>query len=261
MAGMDEAVSQLAELIAGADAVLLVTGAGVSTDSGIPDYRGPKGVWKTEQPVMFQDFVNDPDQRIVYWDQKLRAAASFNDAHPGAVHRACVALEAAGKLHTLVTQNVDGLHAEAGTSKAKLVEVHGTAMEVSCLDCGERSPTQPHLDAFEETREAPLCHCGGLLKPATISFGQQLDPMTMYRAQLAAEEADLVIALGTTLSVYPAAEIPLVAARRGVPYAIVNRGETDHDGSIHLTLRIEGSVSDVFPTAVTQSLTQSSTPD
>ncbi len=251
---MDGQVSQLADLIADANAILVVTGAGVSTDSGIPDFRGPKGVWKTEHPVMFQDFVEDPEQRIVYWDQKLRAASSFNDARPGTVHRACVDLEAAGKLHTLVTQNVDGLHAGAGTSKAKLVEVHGTAMEVSCLDCGERSPSQPHLDAFEASREAPLCHCGGLLKPATISFGQQLDPMTMYRAQLAAEETDLVIALGSTLSVYPAAEIPLVAARRGVPYVIINRGETDHDSSIHLTLRLDADVSVAFPTAVTQAL-------
>jgi NAD-dependent deacetylase len=254
MAGMESQLSQLAELIAGADAILIVTGAGVSTDSGIPDFRGPKGVWKTEQPVMYQDFVTDPEARVEYWDQKSRAAAAFNAAHPGAAHRACVDLEVAGKLHAVVTQNVDGLHAAAGTTKAKLVEVHGTAMEVSCLDCGEHSPTQPHLDAFDASRVAPLCHCGGLLKPATISFGQQLDATTMYRAQLAAEEADLVIALGSTLSVYPAAEIPLIAARRGIPYAIINRGETDHDGSIHLTLRIEGNVSTVFPQAVTTAL-------
>lgn len=252
---MDDLISQLAGLIAGADEILIVTGAGVSTDSGIPDYRGPKGVWKTERPVMYQDFVNDPDARVEYWDQKLRAAEAFNAAHSGAAHRACVDLEEAGKLHTLVTQNVDGLHAAAGTSKAKLVEVHGTAMEVSCLDCGERTPTQPHLDTFAESREAPMCDCGGLLKSATISFGQQLDPMTMYRAQLAAEETDLVIALGSTLSVYPAADVPLIAARRGVPYAIVNRGETDHDGSIHLTLRIDGDVSVVFPQAVATALT------
>jgi NAD-dependent deacetylase len=251
---MDSQVSELASLIADARSILVVTGAGVSTDSGIPDFRGPAGVWKTESPVMFQDFVNDPDQRVEYWDQKLRAAAAFNEASPGSVHRSCVDLEAAGKLHTLVTQNVDGLHAAAGTTKEKLVEVHGTAMEVSCLDCGERSPTQPHLDSFAESREAPICHCGGLLKPATISFGQQLDAMTMYRAQLAAEEADLVIALGTTLSVYPAADIPLVAARRGVPYVIINRGETDHDTSPFLTLRIEANVSDAFPTAVHQAL-------
>lgn len=252
---MDSQVSELAAMIAGADAILLVTGAGVSTESGIPDYRGPSGVWKTERPVMFQDFISDPEQRVEYWDQKLRGAAAFDQAHPGSVHRSCVDLEAAGKLHTLVTQNVDGLHSAAGTTKAKLVEVHGTAMEVSCLDCGERSPTAPHLESFAESREAPICHCGGLLKPATISFGQQLDPMTMYRAQLAADEADLVIALGTTLSVYPAAEIPLVAARRGVPYAIVNRGETDHDSSIHLNLRIDANVSEAFPTAVTTALT------
>jgi NAD-dependent deacetylase len=246
----------LAGLIAGAENILIVTGAGVSTDSGIPDYRGPKGIWNTERPVMFQDFLNDPEQRALYWDQKLRAADFFEAAEPGAAHHACVDLEAAGKLNALVTQNIDGLHAAAGTSSDKLVEVHGTAMEVACLDCGDRTPTQPHLDAFAESREPPMCHCGGLLKSATISFGQQLDPMTLYRADQAAQEADLVIALGSTLSVYPAAEIPLIAARRGVPYAIVNRGETDHDDSIYLTLRIEGDVSVVFPTAVTTALTQ-----
>jgi NAD-dependent deacetylase len=251
---MDEAVSQLAGLISGSDSILIVTGAGVSTNSGIPDFRGPKGVWKTEQPVMYQDFVDDPKARIAYWDQKLRAAPAFNAARPGAVHRACVDLEAAGKLHTLVTQNVDGLHAGAGTTRGRLVEVHGTAMEVSCLDCGERSPAQVHLDAFAETGEAPMCDCGGLLKPATISFGQQLDPITMYRAQTAAEEADLVIALGSTLSVYPAAEIPLIAARRGVPYAIINRGRTDHDDSVYVTLRIDADVSVAFPQAVTTAL-------
>lgn len=250
MIGMDGLVLELSGLMVAADAILVFTGAGVSTDSGIPDFRGPKGVWKTERPVMFQDFLNDPDQRIEYWDQKLRAAGSFKDARPGAVHRACVDLEAAGKLHTLVTQNIDGLHTDAGTTRAKLVEVHGTAMEVSCLDCGERTPTQGHLDAFAGSREAPICHCGGLLKSATISFGQQLDAMTMYRAQIAAEEADLVIALGSTLGVYPAAEIPLIAARRGVPYVIINRGQTDHDDSPLVTLRIEANVSSAFPTAV-----------
>lgn len=245
----------LAQLIAGADEILIVTGAGVSTDSGIPDYRGPKGVWNTERPVMFQDFLSDPDQRALYWDQKLRAADYFDSATPGAVHHACVDLEEAGKLNALVTQNIDGLHAAAGTSSGKLVEVHGTAMEVTCLGCGKRTPAEPHLVAFAETREPPLCDCGGLLKSATISFGQQLDVMTLYRADQAAQEADLVIALGSTLSVYPAAEIPLIAARRGVPYAIVNRGETDHDDSLYVTLRIDGDVSTVFPTAVTIALT------
>jgi len=257
MAGMDGETAELAALIEAADDILVFTGAGVSTGSGIPDFRGPKGVWKTEQPVMFQDFLSDPDSRVEYWDQKLRAADFFNAAKPTAVHLACVDLENAGKLLSLVTQNVDGLHALAGTSADKLVEVHGTAMQVSCLDCGDRSPTQPHLDAFAETREAPLCDCGGLLKPATISFGQQLDPMTLYRADQAAQHADLVIALGSTLSVYPAAELPLIAARRGVPYAIVNRGETDHDGSIYLTLRIDADVSTTFPAAISR--TQGST--
>lgn len=244
----------LAGLLAEAEEILIVTGAGVSTGSGIPDYRGPKGIWNTERPVMYQDFLSSATSRIEYWDQKLRAADFFDAAAPGAVHHACVDLEKAGKLNALVTQNIDGLHAAAGTSSGKLVEVHGTAMEVACLECGERTPTSPHLAEYAENREPPICACGGLLKSATISFGQQLDTMTLYRADQAAQEADLVIALGSTLSVYPAAEIPLIAARRGVPYVIVNQGSTDHDGSAYLTLRIEGDVAQVFAQAVTTAL-------
>ncbi|MFV2000669.1 MAG: NAD-dependent deacetylase [Acidimicrobiia bacterium] len=251
---MNDDVESLSAMIRSADRVLILTGAGISTETGIPDFRGPRGVWKTQRPVEFQDFVASEDSRIEYWDQKVVSDQTIAVALPGAVHRACVDLERAGKLNAIVTQNIDGLHSMAGSSPDKVVEVHGTAREAACLDCRERSAITPILEEFVETRIAPRCHCGGLLKPATISFGQALDPATMYRAQMAAEACDLVIAMGTTLSVYPAADIPLHAARRGVPYVIINQGFTDHDGSTLVTLRIDADVGETFSTAVRQAL-------
>ena len=245
----------LADLIADAGAILVVTGAGVSTETGIPDFRGPQGVWNTQRPVQYQDFLRDADKRVEYWDQKVASAESIDAARPGKVHVACVALERAGKLEAIVTQNIDGLHTMAGVSPGKVVEIHGTAREAICLDCAERSPITPHLEEFTRTRVPPGCHCGGLLKPATISFGQQLNPVTIYKATLAAEQCDLVIAMGTTLSVYPAADVPLQAARRGVPYVIINQGATDHDGFSMVTLRIDADVGDTFSRAVTTALT------
>lgn len=248
---MDTDAKALGELIAGASSVLLVTGAGVSTESGIPDYRGPHGVWNTQRPVEFGDFLRSPERRVEYWEQKLAGAPQLEAATPGGVHRAAVLLEQAGRLEAVVTQNIDGLHSMAGTSPDRLVEVHGTGRMAGCLSCGIRTPIEPHLEAFERTRRPPTCgECGGLLKPATISFGQQLDPLTIQRAIDAAEACDCVIALGTTLSVYPAADIPVHAARRGVPYAIVNRGRTEHDALPWLTLRIDADVGTVFPDAV-----------
>jgi NAD-dependent deacetylase len=248
-------VARLANLIAASRRIMLVTGAGISTGSGIPDYRGPSGVWQTRRPVEFQDFVESEERRVEYWDQKLASAPSIESAAPGPVHRAAVALESADKLEAVITQNIDGLHTLAGTSGSMLIEVHGTATEAACLVCGERSPIRPHLDAFAATRIPPLCEaCGGLLKPATISFGQQLDGVTLARASQAADRCDLVVALGSTLSVYPAAEIPLRAARRGVPYAIVNLGRTDHDDLAAVSLRIEADVGAAFGAAVEDAL-------
>ncbi|MGI9667643.1 MAG: SIR2 family NAD-dependent protein deacylase, partial [Acidimicrobiia bacterium] len=183
--------------------------------------------------------------------QKLDGSSAMLEARPGAVHRACVRLEEAGILDAIVTQNVDGLHTEAGSSPHKVIEVHGTGREASCLDCGVRQPIRGPLDEFQETGLPPRCAaCDGLVKPATISFGQGLNPMIIQSAFAAADSCDLVVALGTTLSVYPAADVSLQAARRGVPYAVVNQGPTDHDGSGAVTLRIDGEVGAVFGSAV-----------
>jgi NAD-dependent deacetylase len=233
---------------------LIFTGAGISTGSGIPDFRGPQGVWKRRQPVYFQDFLASEAARIEHWDFKLEGWDGYRDAQPNAVHRAIVDLEKAGKLLAVVTQNIDGLHARAGTIAERLVELHGTNLLVECVKCRTRSEPGPHFDSFRENRQPPVCDCGGFLKPATISFGQSLEPESLERAEQAAMEADLVVALGSTLSVYPAASFPLVAAQRGIPYVIINRGATEHDHERAVSLRIEGDVGEIFPPAVEKAL-------
>jgi len=242
----------LPTLLSSSHSILLFTGAGVSTGSGIPDFRGPNGVWKTRQPVYYSDFLSSETARVEYWDQKLEAWDAFRDAEPNAVHQAAADLERAGRLLAVVTQNIDGLHARAGTSPERLIELHGTNAWVECQSCGERTDPQQHFNRYGETRKPPSCACGGWLKPATISFGQNLKENDLQMAFEAADHTDLVIALGSTLSVHPAASIPLAATKRGVPYIIINRGATDHDGQDFVTLRLEGDVSEIFPTAVEQ---------
>jgi NAD-dependent deacetylase len=243
-------IDQLIELMAGAERILVFTGAGISTASGIPDYRGPQGVWKTRTPVFYQEFMTSVEHRRAYWQQKMEDAETWGAAPPNEVHQAIARLEQAGKIEMVVTQNVDGLHAAAGTSRAKLVEIHGTNREIECQTCGERSAPEPHYEAFRETGEPPSCDCGGYLKPATISFGQNLRADEMARAYEAADRCDLVLALGSTLSVNPAASIPLYATQRGTPYVIVNQGATEHDRLRAVTLRIEADVSEVLPGAI-----------
>lgn len=244
----------LTECLAAANRILVFTGAGISTGSGIPDFRGPRGVWKTRRPVYYEDFMASESARVEHWNYKLEAWSAFRDAVPNQAHRAVAALERAGKMLLLVTQNIDGLHTAAGTSRGRIVEIHGTNALIECQTCGELTDPEPHFEAFARTGKAPRCACGGFLKPATISFGQALRETDLNRAAVAADEADLVVALGTTLSVQPAASIPLHAAARGIPYVIINRGPTDHDGLPQVTLRLEGDVVALFPPAVDAAL-------
>jgi len=238
------------ELLRNARRILVLTGAGISTASGIPDFRGPGGVWTRRRPVYYDAFMSSDAARVEYWDFKLESRAVYQTAQPNRVHHAIAALDRAEKIVAVVTQNVDGLHRRAGTPPERLVELHGTDLLVECQRCHEMTDPDAHFAAFAKSRRPPACACGGLLKPATISFGQPLSPATLERAAAAARAADLVVALGSTLSVYPAASIPLMAAERGVPYVIVNRGPTDHDGHPAVTLRLEGDVMDIVPAAV-----------
>jgi NAD-dependent deacetylase len=246
----DKSVSAIADYLRAARKTLIFTGAGISTGSGIPDFRGPQGVWKTRQPVYFQDFMTSEAARIEHWDYKLEGWDGFRKAEPNDTHRATARLEAAGKVLMVVTQNIDGLHTKAGTSPERLVELHGTNLEVECQSCKKRTDPAAHFEFFRLYRTPPLCECGGFLKPATISFGQSLEPAVLERAYDAALAADLVVALGSTLSVYPAASFPLLAAQRGAPYVIINRGATEHDHESCVSLRIDGDVGEIFPAAV-----------
>lgn len=244
----------LAEHLRAANEILIFTGAGISTESGIPDFRGPNGIWKRRQPVYYQDFLSSETARREHWDFKLEGWEAFRAARSNAVHHAVHELERAGKLGAVVTQNIDGLHSLAGTASERLIEVHGSNAEVECLSCGERGDPAPHFEFFQRERTTPRCVCGGFLKPATISFGQSLKETDLMRAAAATESADLVVALGSTLSVEPAASIPLRAAERGVPYVVINRGATDHDRHPRVTLRLEGNVNEIFPAAVQAAL-------
>jgi NAD-dependent deacetylase len=246
--------AKLVELLRGSKQMLLFTGAGISTGSGIPDFRGPEGVWKRRQPVYYHDFMRSEAARVEHWDFKLEGWPAFRDSRPNATHEAIARLEQAAKVLAVVTQNIDALHARAGTSAERLIELHGTNSFVECQTCGRRTDPEAHFEQFSKTRRPPVCECGGFLKPATISFGQNLRNEDLERAEAAANAADLIVALGSTLSVHPAADIPLLAANRGAPYVIINRGPTEHDDLPEVTLRLEGDVGEIFPPAVAAAL-------
>jgi NAD-dependent deacetylase len=234
-----------------AERVVVLTGAGISTDSGIPDFRGPQGVWtknpKAEKLSNISHYVSDPEVRRLAWQSRLEAAAW--SAAPNAGHRALVELERRGKLHALVTQNVDELHQRAGTSPERMVEVHGTLWRWQCLGCGDAGPMEQALDRVRAGEEDPSClRCGGILKSATISFGQALVPEVIDRAMQAAEECDVLLAIGTSLQVYPVANMVPLARRAGARVVIVNGEPTAMDDLAHAVLR--GPISELLPAVV-----------
>jgi NAD-dependent deacetylase len=241
---------RLVEYLKSSHRILIFTGAGISTGSGIPDFRGPNGVWTRRQPVYYDDFMSGESARVEHWNYKLESWPAFVAARPNSIHHAIVKLEAAEKVTAVLTQNIDGLHARAGSRPETLVELHGTNLLVECQTCGWRADPDPYFEQFRLDRRPPSCQCGGYLKPATISFGQALDQKSLMRASEASRRADLAISLGSTLSVYPAASFPLAAARRGIPYVIINRGATDHDHEKSLCLKMKGEIADIFPSAV-----------
>jgi NAD-dependent deacetylase len=234
--------------IEAAQRVVVLTGAGVSTDSGIPDFRGPQGVWtrnpEAEKQSTIQHYVADPEVRRRAWRNRLDSPAWA--AKPNAGHRALVALERRGKLDTLITQNIDGLHQAAGSSPERVIEVHGTMREVVCLDCGERAPMERALARVRAGEDDPPCRsCGGILKSATISFGQSLVPEDLRRAEQAARRCDLMLAIGTKLSVWPVAGVVPVAKDAGARVAILNAEPTDMDALADTVLR--APISGILP--------------
>jgi NAD-dependent deacetylase len=245
---MVSGLDQARKLIDEAERVVVLTGAGISTDSGIPDFRGPQGVWtlnpKAERMSDIRYYVADPEVRKLSWQSRLAHPAWT--AQPNLGHRALVALERRGKLRALVTQNIDGLHQRAGTSPELVIEVHGNLHKAICLSCGWRGPMQAVLERVRDGEEDPPCEtCAGILKSDTISFGQQLVPQVIERAMRAARETDCLLAVGTSLQVYPIAGAVPSAKSAGARVIIINAQPTPFDEIVDV--RLTGPIGEALP--------------
>ncbi len=236
MKDWEDQVKQLAKLLRNADNVVAFTGAGISTESGIPDYRGTGGVWKRYQPVYFDEFVASHDSRREYWRRKKELYEHFTQGKPNKAHLALAELERRGKLEMLITQNIDGLHYDAGNKK--VIELHGTNREVYCLDCERRYPSEEIFPLLFEGVDVPQCkECGGWLKPATISFGQAMPVKETEISCDCSRRCDLFMAIGSSLSVQPASLMPLYAKQSGAKLAIINFTETQYDSLANVLIR------------------------
>lgn len=232
--------SDLARLIDEARRVVVFTGAGISTESGIPDFRSPGGVWSRIKPIYFQEFVSDPDKRREAWSRAFSGRAGWTGRAPNQGHHAVARLVARGKAGAVITQNVDNLHQDSGVPADKVIELHGNASYAKCLECGERHELAELKVGFEKAGEIPYCRvCGGLVKTAVISFGQAMPELEMRRAEAETLDCDLFLVLGSSLVVYPAAGFPILAKRNGARLAIVNREATEMDEIADLVLHDE----------------------
>ena len=241
----DRKIAALDRLIREARSVVIFTGAGVSTGSGIPDFRSPGGVWTKNPPIDFEAFVSSPEMRREAWRRKFAVDDATRGAVPNAAHRAVARFVAEGRAAVVVTQNIDGLHEASGVPSEKLVELHGNGTYAACLECRARHELADIREAFEATGRPPVCRsCGGLVKSATISFGQAMPVEAMARAEAAARDADLFLVLGSSLVVYPAAALPLMAKQAGATLVIANREPTDLDPYADLVLR--GDLVEIF---------------
>jgi NAD-dependent deacetylase len=237
---MPEPADALRPYLDAARRIAVFTGAGISTESGIPDFRSPGGVWSKMQPIMFQDFVADETMRREAWRRVFSGAAGWVGREPNAGHRAVAKLVADGRCFSVITQNVDNLHHDSGVPDDAIVELHGNASYAKCLECGQRHELLDLRPAFVERGEIPACvACGGLVKTATISFGQSMPELEMARAGQAARACDLFLVLGSSLGVTPAANFPVIAKRNGARLVIVNREDTPLDGIADLVLHAE----------------------
>jgi NAD-dependent deacetylase len=240
---MDEiadSVSALRRLIEQSQTTVMFTGAGISTESGIPDYRSPGGIWTKMQPIDFSDFISSEEMRRESWRRKIASGQTFSKAEPNRGHRAVAELVSAGKVSSVITQNVDGLHQASGVPTSHIIELHGNATFARCLTCGKRYELAPICQAFAQDETLPECgDCGGLIKTATISFGQSMPEEEMRRAQEQTYACDLFLVLGSSLVVYPAADLPRLAKENGAKLAILNREDTSLDPIADLVLHSE----------------------
>ena len=219
---------------------VVFTGAGISTESGIPDFRSPGGIWTKMAPIDFQDFVASAEMRKEAWRRRFAMDETFETVVPNAGHHAVAQLVERGKVSHVITQNIDNLHQQSGVPDDKVIEVHGNTRYAKCLECGQRVELEPIRTYFHEHGEPPDCEaCGGIVKTATISFGQAMPELEMARADTATRECDLFIVLGSSLVVYPAAGFPLMAKRGGAKLVIVNREATEQDRYADLAIHAE----------------------
>lgn len=248
---LDTAIERAAALIGSAERVAVLTGAGISTDSRIPDFRGPQGVWTknpgAEKQATLQNYLADPEVRRRAWMSRLDSPVWGAEPNPG--HLALLRLEVQRKLHLLITQNVDGLHHAAGSDPDRIVEVHGNVREVVCMSCDYAAPMQTALDRVRQGDADPACPvCGGILKSATISFGQNLVAEDIERSNMAAATCDLLLAVGSTLGVFPIARVVPIAKTSGAAIVIVNGSPTEMDDLADVL--VQGSISEVLPRIV-----------
>ena len=231
-------VDLLAGLLADAGRIVSFTGAGISTESGIPDYRGPGGVWSTGKPPTLDDFLTNEAARLEYWERRRTGYRQMAAVEPNGGHRALVELERSGRLLGTITQNIDGLHQKAGADPDRVVELHGTAHAVRCLSCGTVWPASEIQEWLERTTGEPRCQvCGGILRSATVLFGEAMPVEPLRRAIAFAQEADLMLVIGSSLVVQPAARLPLIAVRAGARLAMINRESTPLDRLADLVVR------------------------
>nr|WP_242481910.1 Sir2 family NAD-dependent protein deacetylase [Paracraurococcus ruber] len=243
-------IASLRTMLEASKRVVVFTGAGISTESGIPDFRSPgTGTWEKMKPIYFDDFLRSPEARREAWRRRFESDPTMRAAEPNRGHRAVARLVREGKVHAVITQNIDGLHQASGIPDAQVIELHGNTTYATCLSCGTRHEIADIHAAFAQTDAVPDCRaCGGLLKTATISFGQAMPEEPMLRARAAVLAADLCLVLGSSLVVYPAAGFPQMAKHNGAGLAIVNRQETPLDGIADLV--IQDGIGDVLGGAV-----------
>jgi NAD-dependent deacetylase len=233
----DPDIANLRQMVAEAQRIVVFTGAGISTESGIPDFRSPGGIWQHQKPIGFADFVASEAARREAWRRKFASDAQWRTAQPNRGHRAVAALIASGKGSCVITQNIDGLHQLSGIAEDRIIELHGNSTYAHCLDCGTRYEIEDLRGAFEREGIAPRCPpCGGLIKTATISFGQAMPQAEMRAAQTETLAADLFLSIGSSLVVYPAAGFPELAKRNGAALVIINREPTSLDEMADLVL-------------------------
>ncbi|MFQ5995245.1 MAG: NAD-dependent deacetylase [Acidiferrobacterales bacterium] len=240
MDAVDSSLGELTDMLDACACVVVFTGAGISTESGIPDFRSPTGIWSRMKPIDYQDYLASEQARRESWRRRLEIDRELDGARPNRGHRAVATLVDRGKATWVVTQNIDGLHQQSGIPEDQVIELHGNTRYARCLDCGERYELAPIFETFAKDETLPVCtYCSGVIKTATISFGQPMPEEAMRRAFLASMQCDLFLAVGSSLAVYPAADFPVLAKANGARLVIVNREATGLDAAADLVVNAE----------------------